>query len=151
MRILTAFAVIATSLYSQVPPTAREQALGKAMARDVERREHLVEDPQVVDYVTAIVHKLAKPCQAGDVNVRVIESDAINGSALPGEQLFVTTGMLRFVENESELAGVLAHLIRRVPLRGPQPTADSPLVFIGGPNGDTFLPTPDTVIPRNLE
>lgn len=47
----------------------------------------------------------------------LIDSPAINAFALPGGQIFVTTGMLKFVDSEAELAAVLGHEISHVDLR----------------------------------
>jgi beta-barrel assembly-enhancing protease len=42
------------------------------------------------------------------------DQQTVNAFALPGGQIFVTEGLLRLLENESELAGVLAHEIFHV-------------------------------------
>ncbi|HLK21919.1 MAG TPA: M48 family metalloprotease [Bryobacteraceae bacterium] len=47
----------------------------------------------------------------------LINSPEINAFALPGGQIFVTRGMLDFVESEAELAGVLGHEMSHVDLR----------------------------------
>ena len=47
----------------------------------------------------------------------VIESDMVNAFAGPGGYIFVTTGALKLMKNEAELAGVLAHEIAHVTLR----------------------------------
>jgi beta-barrel assembly-enhancing protease len=48
---------------------------------------------------------------------RVVESPEVNAFALPGGNVFVTTGMLGFVESEAELAFVLGHEIAHVDQR----------------------------------
>ena len=47
----------------------------------------------------------------------LVDSPTINAFALPGGQIFVTTGMLNFVESEAELAAVLGHEVSHVDLR----------------------------------
>lgn len=54
----------------------------------------------------------------------VLQSDAINAFAAPGGFIFVTTGALKKMENEDELAGVLAHEIAHVNLRHPEESAN---------------------------
>ncbi|MBL9036905.1 MAG: M48 family metalloprotease [Archangium sp.] len=44
----------------------------------------------------------------------VLESSAVNAYSAPGGYVFVTAGLLKRVENESQLAGVLAHEIGHV-------------------------------------
>jgi predicted Zn-dependent protease len=47
----------------------------------------------------------------------VVASAEVNAFALLGGQVFVTRGMLGFVESEAELAAVLGHEIAHVDLR----------------------------------
>ena len=51
-----------------------------------------------------------------DVQLHVIESNDVNAFALPGGHLIVFTGLIDFVENESELAGVLGHEVAHIEL-----------------------------------
>ncbi|VAX16894.1 hypothetical protein MNBD_NITROSPINAE02-1568 [hydrothermal vent metagenome] len=44
----------------------------------------------------------------------VIKNGAINAFAAPGGYIFITTGLLRTIGNEAELAGVLAHEIAHI-------------------------------------
>jgi predicted Zn-dependent protease len=54
----------------------------------------------------------------------VVNSADINAFAAPGGFIFVTTGALKQMENEDELAGVLAHEIGHVNLRHPEDHAN---------------------------
>lgn len=54
----------------------------------------------------------------------VLRSDLINAFAAPGGFVFVTTGALKKMENEDELAAVLAHEIAHVNLRHPEEHAN---------------------------
>jgi predicted Zn-dependent protease len=47
----------------------------------------------------------------------LVESPAINAFALPGGHIYVTSGLLGFVESEAELAAILGHEISHVDLR----------------------------------
>ncbi len=51
-----------------------------------------------------------------DIQLHVIESSDVNAFALPGGHLIVFTGLIDFVENESELAGVMGHEIAHIEL-----------------------------------
>lgn len=51
-----------------------------------------------------------------DIQLHVIESNDVNAFALPGGHLIVFTGLIDFVENESELAGVLGHEVAHIEL-----------------------------------
>jgi hypothetical protein len=144
-----ATALVGANLCAQVPPSAREQALGRVMASEIERRERVVDDPQVVAYITGVALKLARTCGAGDVTVRVIQSDAVNATVVPGGFLFVNTGLLRAAESEAELAGVLAHLMTRQALLSDR--GRNAQVAVSGPNGYAFAPLYDDLAPRGLE
>jgi predicted Zn-dependent protease len=54
----------------------------------------------------------------------VVNSNDINAFAAPGGFIFVTTGALKQMENEDELAGVLSHEIGHVNLRHPEDNAN---------------------------
>jgi len=47
----------------------------------------------------------------------VLDDDEVNAFAAPGGFVFITTGMLRFLEDEDEMAAILAHEIAHVELR----------------------------------
>jgi predicted Zn-dependent protease len=51
------------------------------------------------------------------VKVTVLESNEINAFALPGGFLFINTGLVEKVDNESELVGVMAHELSHVAAR----------------------------------
>ncbi len=44
----------------------------------------------------------------------VIDEDEVNAFALPGGYIFVYSGLIKIIENDDELAGVLAHEIAHV-------------------------------------
>ncbi len=71
------------------------------------------------DYVTGIVQKLAQASARPDISytVTILNSPVVNAFALPAGYVFATRGLLALVENEAELAGVLAHEIGHVTAR----------------------------------
>lgn len=54
----------------------------------------------------------------------VLNSDDVNAFATPGGFVFVTTGALKQMESEDELAGVLGHEIAHINLRHPEDHAN---------------------------
>jgi beta-barrel assembly-enhancing protease len=52
-----------------------------------------------------------------DWQVRIINSDVYNAFAAPGGKLYFYTGLLKYMESEAELAGVMAHEIAHADLR----------------------------------
>ncbi len=69
-------------------------------------------------YVAAVGRAVAAHVQRGDVRYRfhVIRDSSVNAHALLGGHVYVTTGMLDFVETEAELAAVIGHEVSHVDL-----------------------------------
>ncbi|CDM64450.1 M48 family metallopeptidase [Pyrinomonas methylaliphatogenes] len=89
--------------------------IGRRSAAQVERQYHTYDDPRV----TRIGKRLAARSSMPGLpwRFRVIDRSDVNAFALPGGYVYVTSGMLRAVRNDDELAGVLAHEITHVTLR----------------------------------
>jgi len=119
-----------------------EIRMGKQYAMQIEQSVKLVQDPVVNEYVNRIGQNLVRNSDAKvPFTIKVIDSDEINAFALPGGFFYVNSGLLLAADNESELAGVMAHEISHVCARHAtrQMTraqlanfASIPLIFIGG-------------------
>lgn len=86
------------------------------------KRSHLlppeVEDKAVQDYVNSVAQRIAaKSDLKVPLYVIVLQSKEINAFALPGGYLFIERGLLEAAEDESEVAGVLAHEMSHVVAR----------------------------------
>ena len=96
----------------------KEVALGKQLAQEVERSSKLIDDPVVVDYVNRVGQNLVRNSDARvPFTIKVIDSDEVNAFALPGGFFYVNSGLILRANEESELAGVMAHEIAHVCLR----------------------------------
>lgn len=74
-----------------------------------------IENEVVKRYVVSLAQKVGKYSDLRvPLNVTVLNTKEVNAFALPGGFLFVQRGLLEAVENESQLAGVLAHEIAHV-------------------------------------
>src|SRR5690242_5778449 len=90
----------------------------KSGAKAVEEMKRLgllppeIEDKAIQQYVRSVAERVAK---ASDLKVprhiSVLQSREINAFALPGGFLFIERGLLEAADDESELAGVIAHEI----------------------------------------
>ena len=94
-------------------PRKKEIELGEELSAGLLGAVKLVNDPQVHKYVNELGRWLAEqtsrrkkkwPWRFG-----VLDTDAVNAFAAPGGHVFVTRGLFVLLENEAELAGVLAH------------------------------------------
>jgi len=72
----------------------------------------------VTEYVNRIGQQLVRNSDAKvPFTIKVIDSDEINAFALPGGPMFIYTGLLKAVDNEAQLAGVMGHEMAHVILR----------------------------------
>ncbi|PYV44520.1 MAG: peptidase M48 [Acidobacteria bacterium] len=120
----------------------KEIALGKSLAQEVERQVKLINDPEITEYVSRVGQNLVKNSDAKvPFTIKVVDSDEINAFALPGGFFYVNSGLITAADEESELAGVMAHEIAHVAARHgtEQYTkatlanyATLPLIFLGG-------------------
>lgn len=77
-----------------------------------------VEDKELVAYVRQVADNIAAHSDLKiPLKLFVLDSDEINAFALPGGFLFVNTGLIEKADNESELAGVIAHELAHVTAR----------------------------------
>jgi predicted Zn-dependent protease len=123
----------------------KEIALGRELAAEVERSVKLIEDPAINEYVNRVGQNLVRNSDAQvPFTIKVIESDEVNAFALPGGFFYVNSGLILAADEESELAGVMAHEIAHVTARHGSENnskgqllniATIPLIFLGGPVG----------------
>ena len=96
----------------------KEIALGKQLAQAVERSSKLIDDPVVTEYVNRVGQNLVRNSDARvPFTIKVIDSDEVNAFALPGGFFYVNSGLILRAQEESELAGVMAHEISHVAAR----------------------------------
>jgi Peptidase family M48 len=119
-----------------------EIRMGKQYAQEVEATSKLIRDPVITEYVNRIAQNLVRNSDAQvPFTIKVIDSDEVNAFALPGGFFYVNTGLILAADEESELAGVMAHEIAHVAARHAtrQMTRAQwanigtiPLIFVGG-------------------
>jgi predicted Zn-dependent protease len=92
---------------------AEEQQLGEGVSLKIRTRYGVVQDPAVHKYValvgTALALGSSRPTLAW--KFIVLDTDGVNAFAAPGGYIHITRGALGLLEDESELADVLAHEI----------------------------------------
>jgi len=93
-------------------------SIGKQYAQEVERESKLIDDPIVTEYVNRVGQNLVRNSDAKvPFTIKVIDSDVVNAFALPGGFFYVDSGLILRAQEESELAGVMAHEIAHVTAR----------------------------------
>src|SRR5215467_771893 len=120
----------------------KEIALGKSIAQDVEHSSKLIDDPVVTEYVNRVGQNLVRNSDAKvPFTIKVIDSDEVNAFALPGGFFYVNSGLILRAQEESELAGVMAHEIAHVAARhGTKQATKGDLVQIASIPAMIFIP-----------
>ncbi|HKW62364.1 MAG TPA: M48 family metallopeptidase [Candidatus Acidoferrum sp.] len=95
--------------------------LGKRAAMDAARQLPLCNAPRVDAYLTQLGMRLVAKLPTNGVQYpfefHCVNDKAINAFALPGGYVFINRGAIEAADNESQLAGVMAHEISHVALR----------------------------------
>jgi predicted Zn-dependent protease len=93
-----------------------EQALGRAIMRDVYADPRYLDDPEIESYLNQLGYKLVSVSSRNqrEFTFFVVNDTTINAFAMPGGNIGVHTGLLLASQSESELASVIAHEISHV-------------------------------------
>ena len=96
-----------------------EKKLGKEFFEKLEQADALIQNPKINSYIAQLGNRILSHSQKAPFDFRfsIIKSSAINAFATPGGYIYVNRGLINLVENESQLAGVLAHEIAHVNAR----------------------------------
>ena len=81
----------------------------------------VINDPVLTAYVSRVGKRLVAAQEATEsgfpFSFEVVADPSINAFALPGGHMFINTGLLKAVDNEAQLAGVMGHEMSHVILR----------------------------------
>lgn len=96
---------------SQVLTRAEERELGRQVTRNVHQEFRVLDDPYVAAYLASVGGRLESAAgpQPFALQFDVVADPRINAFAVPGGHIFVTSQTVLACEDESELAGVVAH------------------------------------------
>jgi predicted Zn-dependent protease len=95
-----------------------EHYIGRSIAAMVVNKYPLVQNQALTDYVNKVgllvAYNSDRPETYGGYHFGVVESSEANAFACPGGFIFVTTGLLRQVSGEDELATIIGHEVAHV-------------------------------------
>ena len=96
-----------------------EYQIGRMIVRGLRDSDQIIEDPEVSEYISSVGLRLSSQANEGNqrFNFFMVRDSSINAFALPGGFIGVNAGLVLETDNESELAGVLAHEIAHVTQR----------------------------------
>lgn len=120
----------------------KEIALGKQLAQEVDKSAKFIDDPVVNEYVNRVAQNLVRNSDARvPFTIKVVDSDVVNAFALPGGFFYVNSGLLLHADEESELAGVMAHEIAHVCARhGTKQATKSDIIQLASIPAMIFIP-----------
>lgn len=94
----------------------------REVAKKIDQSGQLYESPELVEYVNGVAAKLvpAELQQNGlAIRVRIIKNPLLNAMALSHGAIYLHTGMLAKLDNEAQLATILAHELAHITHRHP--------------------------------
>lgn len=99
--------------------TEKEVSIGEAMAAKMEQQYEMATDVDTNERVQKILDRLVAVCDRKDIVyfIKVIDKDLMNAVSLPGGYVYVFKGLIDKVDNDDELAGVIAHEIAHITAR----------------------------------
>ncbi len=98
---------------------SQEIAMGRSADADVRKQYRVYASPALQTYVNGIGQNVAKRSHRPNLRYHftVLDSTEINAFALPGGYVYITRGLLAYLNSEAELAAVLGHEIGHVTAR----------------------------------
>ncbi|MBI4937347.1 MAG: M48 family metalloprotease [Nitrosomonadales bacterium] len=132
---------------------AQEISVGRRADADVLKQYHAYESPALQDYVDSVGQELARKSHRGNLNYRftVLDTPEVNAFALPGGYVYITRGILAYLNSEAELAAVLGHEIGHVTARhGVRQQSAAQVADIGLAVASIFVPQLNSGAGQNL-
>ena len=94
----------------------QERRIGESIMEEVRVDATYLDDVEVAEYLNELGYRLVSnsPDNQRDIEFFALRDNTLNAFALPGGFIGVHSGLILAAQNESELAGVLAHEIAHV-------------------------------------
>ncbi|MEC8677612.1 MAG: M48 family metalloprotease [Candidatus Margulisiibacteriota bacterium] len=96
--------------------TSYEDRLGKTVAATILGKYEQSKNEKLINYVNLVGQSIVETSGRKDIYYyfTVLKDDDTFAVACPGGYIFISTGLIKLLKNESELAGILAHEISHV-------------------------------------
>ena len=121
----------------------QEIQMGAQAHLDVLREVAALDNPGLQAYVNEVGQRLAKQSHRPDLqwHFTVVDSPDVNAFALPGGYVYITRGIMAYLNSEAELAGVLGHEIGHVTARhGVRQQSTATATGLGAVLGSILVP-----------
>ncbi|MDD4978998.1 MAG: M48 family metalloprotease [Gallionella sp.] len=132
---------------------SQELSLGRQADEQVKKQYQVYPSKALQDYVNGVGQKLAKKSHRPELQYHflVLDSTEINAFALPGGYVYITRGIMAYLNSEAELAAVLGHEIGHVTSRhGVRQQSAAQATNIGLTIASIFVPQVNTMGGQNL-
>lgn len=99
--------------------TDKEVQMGRSIAKEVEKEYKLNDDPLIQKRVEDVGKKIAAVCDRKEIEYyfKVLDEEEVNAVSLPGGYVYINKGLIEKVDNDDELAGVIAHEVGHIAAR----------------------------------
>lgn len=113
---------------------AEEIRVGGEADKELRAEMGVYEDPALQTYVSGVGMRLAASSQRPNLpwHFAVVDEADINAFALPGGYVYITRGLMAYMDSEAELAGVLGHEIGHVNARHSAQGYTRQVTLLGG-------------------
>jgi predicted Zn-dependent protease len=127
ISVIMMLAVVGIQCGLNIFPDSEDVKLGQQLDAEIRNNSGeypiLQNRPDVKEYVTSIGNKILMSPSITKRNIfaytfEIIKNDTVvNAFATPGGYVYIYTGLMRYIDNEATLAGVVAHEIAHAELR----------------------------------
>lgn len=102
--------------FEEVDDIKAEIIFGRELAARILGRYQRYDDDTLTKYINLVGRGVASYASRPEIEFRfaVLDTDTVNAFAAPGGYIFITKGALKMMDDEAELAGVLAHEVSHV-------------------------------------
>jgi beta-barrel assembly-enhancing protease len=113
------FICVSTAAPLRALTISEERELADKFVEAVHDYFDVIDDQPLNDYINSLGKRLTQkvPPQPFALKFRVIRADTFNAFAGPGGNIFIFSGLIEAMENENELAAIMAHEIAHVTAR----------------------------------
>ncbi|MBU0622859.1 MAG: M48 family metalloprotease [Gammaproteobacteria bacterium] len=132
---------------------SQEIALGRSADAEIRKQYKVYANPALQDYVNRVGQKLSQHSHRPNISYRftVLDSPEINAFALPGGYVYITRGIMAYLNSEAEMAAVLGHEVGHVTARhGVRQQSAAQAANIGISIAAIFIPELNTQLGQDI-
>lgn len=116
---MTEYNLVTKEEESYIYSTDKEVAMGQAINRQIEAEYKPAADPLMQKRVEDIGKNIVAVCDRKDImyHFMVLDENEVNAVSAPGGYIYIFKGLIEKVDNDDQLAGVIAHEVGHIVAR----------------------------------